>query len=88
MENHNFLMGKSTISMAIFNSKLLVITRGKQLDSREPFNAIYQRAGFQYWKLFVSELIRPCHDVGILEPRCGQRNFSLGQNIFVPSGND
>ena len=28
MEHHHFLMGKSTISMAIFNSKLLVITRG------------------------------------------------------------
>ena len=27
MENHNFLMGKSTISMAIFNSKLLVYQR-------------------------------------------------------------
>jgi len=27
MENHHFLMGKSTISMAIFNSKLLVYQR-------------------------------------------------------------
>ena len=27
MENHHFFMGKSTISMAIFNSKLLVYQR-------------------------------------------------------------
>jgi len=27
MENHHFLMGKSTISMVIFNSKLLVYQR-------------------------------------------------------------
>ena len=36
MEIHHFFMGKSTMSMAIFNSKLLVITRGYQLRIHEP----------------------------------------------------
>ena len=39
MENHEFLMGKSTISMAIFNSKLFVYQRVDSMKS--PFSSYF-----------------------------------------------